>query len=116
MPAVHPAPHVAPTESAPRLQQRPAPSSAAFTALALAARLHGVSADPDALRHASGLGPAEPVPRSALLLAARGLGLRARLVRSTARRLAATPLPALAMLRDDDDEGGDRPVVLLQAR
>lgn len=38
-----------------------------------------------------------------LLLAAKHLGLKAKLTRTTAERLALTPLPALALLRDEQD-------------
>lgn len=80
----------------------------ALRALVLAARVLGVPAELDALRHAHAcpggrVGPAE------LLRAARALGLRARQVRSDWAALAHTPLPALARL------AGGRYAVLARA-
>jgi ATP-binding cassette, subfamily B, bacterial HlyB/CyaB len=72
----------------------------ALQALAVIARLHHVACDPDALLHQLGLSPSAPATPDALLLAAKRLGLRARRVRTAADRLALTPLPALALLRD----------------
>lgn len=72
----------------------------ALQALCLLARLHHVAADPALLQHQLGLsaqghpGPAE------LTLAARHLGLKARLSTTRADRLTLCPLPALARLHD----------------
>jgi subfamily B ATP-binding cassette protein HlyB/CyaB len=64
--------------------------------LVLLARFHGLAADPDQLAHeyrenGSPFGPAE------VLRAAKALGLKAKRVRTTARRLSHTPLPAMAI-------------------
>src|SRR5699024_10261086 len=67
--------------------------------LVLLAQFHGVAADPAQLRHASGRGD-EPFDDTALLLAAKRLGLKAKITRQPAERLDRVALPALA-LRDD---------------
>ena len=94
--------------------QTPAPESsfAALAALCLIARLHHVAADPAQLSHALGWSPSHRPDIQGLLLAARHLGLKAALTRSNAERLSLTPLPALAVLRDE--QGKERCVVLAQ--
>lgn len=83
-------------------------SHAAAEALCLLARLHRVAAEPAALMHELGKSPSERWSVEDLLLAAKHLGLKAKLSRTHAERLALTPLPALALLRDG------RTVVLAQ--
>ncbi len=79
------------------------------------ARFHQIAADPQTLGHQLGLSANEPVGASDLLLAAKHLGLKAKLSRTTIERLPLSPLPALALLRS---EGGDvrtvRTVLLAQ--
>lgn len=89
------------------------PERAALRALAAIARLHGVAADADALAHELGLPPSADIPPEDLLLAARQLKLRARLVRSTPDRLAFVPLPALARVQPVEG-GAHRWMVLAQ--
>jgi len=89
----------------------PQPSNP-LVALCLIARLHRVAADPDHLRHQLGWPPAEQPGSAGVLLAARQLGLKAKLVRSNRERLSAVPLPALAWVRDE--AGMARLVVLGQ--
>jgi len=80
-----------------------------LTALCMVARMHQVAADPAHLAHQLGW-PASHVPgMTDLLLAARALGLKAKLSRSTPERLLLMALPALAVLND----GGSRRVVVL---
>lgn len=67
--------------------------------LVLLAQFHGVAADPAQLRHTSGRGD-EPFDDMALLLAAKHLGLKAKIIRQPVERLDRVALPALA-LRDD---------------
>ncbi|MGB3460822.1 MAG: type I secretion system permease/ATPase [Rhodanobacter lindaniclasticus] len=67
--------------------------------LVLLAQFHGVAADAAQLRHNAGYG-ADPFDDTALLLAARKLGLKAKIVRQSAERLDRVALPALA-LKDD---------------
>ena len=74
--------------------------AAEFVALSLMARLHHVAADADSLCHALGKSRSEPVTTEDLLLAARHLGLKARLSRTAPERLSLTPLPALALMHD----------------
>ncbi len=70
----------------------------------MVARLHHVAADPATLAHQLGLSPSHPLTLDDLLRAARQLGLKAKVVRTTAERLALTPLPALAVLRPPEPE------------
>ncbi len=83
-----------------------------LAALCLIARLHHVAADSAQLCHALGWAPNHAPNSQDFLLAAKHLGLRATLTRSTPDRLALTPLPALALLRDE--AGAIRTVVLAQ--
>ncbi len=86
-----------------------APASAScdggLLALCAIARLHQVAADPASLAHQLGLAPSQPVRVDDLLRASRHLGLRARLIRTSAKRLARTPLPALAVMSAADRHG-----------
>ena len=70
-------------------------------ALVLIARFHGISADPDQIRHNAGNGHAR-LSEQALALAARRLGLKTRIVKVSAARLARTPCPALMFGPDGD--------------
>lgn len=70
--------------------------------LVMMARLHGVAADPEQLAHEHASGARSfGVPE--ILLAARGLELQAKLVRTGLDRLDKTPLPALAISPVGDD-------------
>jgi subfamily B ATP-binding cassette protein HlyB/CyaB len=73
---------------------------AALSALCLIARLHQVATEPAALLHQLGKSPSEPLTPQDLLLAAKHLGLKAKLSPTTLERLSLTPLPALALMRD----------------
>ena len=75
------------------------------------ARLHQVAAEPAHLAHQLGWPPSRRPSLTDLLLAAKHLGLKAKLSRTTADRLALCPLPALAVWRD---ETAARTVVLAQ--
>jgi ATP-binding cassette, subfamily B, bacterial HlyB/CyaB len=85
---------------------------AGLQALCLVARLHQVAADPAKLAHFLGIGAGADLQPCDLLLAAKHLGLKARLHVATRDRLALTPLPAIALLADGD--GSTRYVVLAQ--
>ncbi|MGA0571771.1 type I secretion system permease/ATPase [Variovorax sp. VNK109] len=76
------------------------------------ARFHQIAADPNTLAHQLGLSNNEPVTTQDLLLAAKHLGLKAKLSRTGAERLQLSPLPALAFLRSE--EGEVRTVLLAQ--
>ena len=83
-----------------------------WRALCLLARLHHIAADPDTLVHERGLSTRAAVSDDELLGAAMQLGLKAKLSRTLAERLALAPLPALAKLVDAS--GGERWVLLAQ--
>ncbi len=83
-----------------------------LAALCLIARLHQVAADPAHLAHQLGWPPSHRPGPTDLLLAAKHLGLKAKLSRTTPDRLPLSPLPALAVLRDQT--GVERTVVLAQ--
>ena len=82
-------------------------------ALALLLRIHGVAAEQSQLRHRLG---SAAVGVTEMLRCATELGLKARAVRTTWARLAQTPLPAVAALKDGGflllgKAGGDRALV-----
>ena len=81
-------------------------------ALCTVARFHQIAADASLLAHQLGLTPSEPIDTAALLRAAKQLGLKAKSSRTTPERLSLTPLPALAVLRNED--GSERFVILAQ--
>jgi len=89
-----------------------APAASPLAALCLIARLHHVAAEPAQLCHALGWPPSHEPSSTDLLLAAKHLGLKATLSRSSAERLTLTPLPALALVRDS--QGAVHSVVLAQ--
>ncbi|RYF31330.1 MAG: type I secretion system permease/ATPase, partial [Comamonadaceae bacterium] len=91
---------------------QPAHAFAGLLALCAIARFHQIAADPATLAHQLGLTPSDPVDTTTLLRAAKALGLKAKRSRSSIDRLPLTPLPALAIVRDED--GNERPVVLAQ--
>jgi ATP-binding cassette, subfamily B, bacterial HlyB/CyaB len=90
----------------------PANTASQLAALCLIARLHHVAADPVQLCHALGWTPSHQPSSADFLLAAKHLGLKASLTRADVDRLSLTPLPALALLRDES--GAERTVVLAQ--
>ncbi|KWT65080.1 MULTISPECIES: type I secretion system permease/ATPase [unclassified Variovorax] len=67
-------------------------------ALCTLARLHQVAADPHTLAHQMGLSSGEAITTDLLVRAARLLGLKAKVTRTTLDRLALTPVPCLALL------------------
>jgi subfamily B ATP-binding cassette protein HlyB/CyaB len=67
-----------------------------LAALALIAQFHGVPADVEQLRHASGQSSRQ-IGVADLELAARSLGLKTRRASTTAKRLASLPMPALML-------------------
>ncbi|MBQ4855818.1 type I secretion system permease/ATPase [Rhodanobacter sp. B2A1Ga4] len=67
--------------------------------LVLLAQFHGIAADAAQLRHDAGRGN-QPFDETALLLAAKRLGLKAKVVRQPAERLDRVALPALALMND----------------
>ncbi len=74
--------------------QTPDPALSVFVALL---RFHGIGADAAQLRHRFGV---NKIGIQEMLRGAREFGLRARACRTSWKRLALTPLPAIAVLRD----------------
>src|SRR5215468_2359262 len=70
---------------------------AGLAALVTLLRFHGIGADQEQIRHQCG-GVAIRVPE--MLRVAKAFGLKVRAYRSSWRRLAKTPLPGIAVLRD----------------
>jgi Ca2+-binding RTX toxin-like protein len=87
-------------------------ASDALAGLCAVARFHHVAADPATLAHQIGCGPGEAASTDVLLRAAKQLGLKAKVSRTSLDRLALTPLPALALLRGE--QGGVHFVILAQ--
>ena len=81
-------------------RQSALPNRHSLAGLCVIARLHHVAADPDSLAHQLGIAPTQAVVADDLLLAARHLGLRARLSRAAPDRLPLAVLPALARMSD----------------
>lgn len=67
--------------------------------LVLLAQFHGIAADADQLKHEFGRG-SEPFDETALLLAAKKLGLKAKVTAQPAERIGKASLPALALVPD----------------
>jgi ATP-binding cassette, subfamily B, bacterial HlyB/CyaB len=86
----------------PHSTPNPSTALASLTALCTIARLHQVAADPATLAHQLGLVLTDSLSTDDLLQAAKHLGLKAKLSRSSVDRLALTPLPALAVMRDKE--------------
>jgi len=72
------------------------PLDTGLTCLVMLARLHGVAADPDQLAHEYHTG-GKPFSKTEILLAAKKLGLQAKVVKTNLARLDKTPLPAMAI-------------------
>ncbi|MDZ7920673.1 type I secretion system permease/ATPase [Rhodoferax sp.] len=88
-------------------------ASSALSALCAIARFHQVAADPATLAHQMGIASTDAVTTADLLGAAKHLGLKAKLSRSSIDRLGLVPLPALAVVKTDD--GSLRIVILAQS-
>jgi ATP-binding cassette, subfamily B, bacterial HlyB/CyaB len=68
-----------------------------LVALVMLLRFHGIGADPAQIRHRFATAP---IGVAEMLRCAKELGLKARARRTNWSRLAYTPLPAIAVLRD----------------
>src|SRR3546814_10020466 len=77
------------------------PRDPALPGLRLLAQFHGVPVDPAQLAHQFG-GTGEPFDETALLLAAKQLGLKAKITAQPAERMAMATLPALALRPDGE--------------
>jgi subfamily B ATP-binding cassette protein HlyB/CyaB len=80
--------------------------------LCLLARLHHIAAEPASLAHQLGIPPSEAITHTDLLRAAKHLGLKSKISRTTPERLNMAALPALAKLVSED--GSERWVLLAQ--
>ena len=86
-------------DSGPRAGTPPEPDTG-LIGLVMLARFHSVAADPDQIAHEFRV-DGRPFETTQVLLAAKRLGLKAKLVHTDFARLERTPLPALAV----DTEG-----------
>ena len=77
--------------------EMPGPTDPGLTALVMLLRFHGVGADPAQIRHQSGTATIGTVD---MVRCAREFGLKARELKTSWERLANTPLPAIAVLKD----------------
>jgi ATP-binding cassette, subfamily B, bacterial HlyB/CyaB len=99
------------SSSASTEDERAGPSKSLIT-LVLLARLHHIAADPGTLSHQLGLASSEQLTPFQVLRAAKHLGLKAKITRTSADRLNLAALPAMAKLSNSD--GIDRWVLLAQ--
>ena len=93
--------------------ETPGPNDPGLTALVMLLRFHGVGADPAQIRHQCGTAA---IGTSDMIRCAREFGLKARELKTSWGRLANTPLPAIAGLKDGGflllgKFGGDKVVV-----
>jgi subfamily B ATP-binding cassette protein HlyB/CyaB len=84
----------------------------AMQAICLLARLHHIAAEPASLAHQLGIPPSETISHTDLLRAAKHLGLKSKISRTTPERLNMAALPAMAKLVGED--GAERWVLLAQ--
>ncbi len=90
-------PMTAGPDASPRQAASPTePIDSGLACLLLIARLQGINAEAEQLRHEFSV-DGQPLSEQEILLAARKLGLRAKRVKVEMARLAHTPLPAIAV-------------------
>ena len=77
--------------------ETPGQNDPGLVALVMLLRFHGVGADPAQIRHQCGTAA---IGTSDMIRCAKELGLKAREVKSSWARLATTPLPGIAVLKD----------------
>src|SRR5882672_6237719 len=75
----------------------PGPNDPGLTALVMLLRFHGIGADPAQIRHQCGTAA---IGIADMIRCAKEFGLKAREVKSSWARLATTPLPVIAALKD----------------
>ena len=78
-------------------EDNPSSADPGLKVLVALLRFQGIGADPDQIRHRMGMAKIG-VPE--MLRYAKELGLKAKVQKSSWERLATTPLPAIAALRD----------------
>ncbi len=81
------------------LKSGPVPLDPGLSCLVMMARLHGVAADASQLRHEFSA-DGQPFSQTEVLLAAKSLGLHAKLMTALPERLDHVPLPAVAIGKD----------------
>lgn len=77
----------------------PPPIDTGLVCLVMMARLHNVAASPEQIQHEYSV-DGKPLGRGEILLAARKLQLKAKLIKTKYERLIQTPLPAIACHKD----------------
>src|SRR3984893_13494893 len=77
--------------------EMPGPGDPGLIALVMLLRFHGVGADPAQIRHHCGTAA---IGTADMIRCAREFGLKARQLKTSWARLATTPLPAIAALKD----------------
>lgn len=77
----------------------PPPIDTGLVCLVMMARLHNVAASPEQIQHEYSV-DGKPLGRGEILLAARKLQLKAKLIKTKYERLIQTPLPAIACDKD----------------
>ena len=77
--------------------QAPGLNDPGLVALVMLLRFHGIGADPVQIRHQCG---ASAISVADMIRSAKAFGLKAREIKSSWARLANTPLPAIAALKD----------------
>ncbi len=85
----------------------PPVDAGSLAALCMIARFHQIAADPATLAHQLGIAPGGAVGKDDLLRAAKHLGLKAKLSKTTPERLRLTPLPALALMHENASPAND---------
>jgi len=93
-------------------EEAKAPPVHPLAMLCLLARLHHIAVEPASLAHQLGISPSEAISHTDLLRAAKHLGLKSKISRTTPERLNMAALPALAKLVGED--GAERWVLLAQ--
>lgn len=89
---------VPPSDAEPDATKVNTAADSGLACLLLMAGLHGIAADPQALRHRHA-NERGVLDSTAISLAARDIGMTARLVKSSPQRLGKVPLPAIACSR-----------------
>jgi subfamily B ATP-binding cassette protein HlyB/CyaB len=77
--------------------ETPGPNDPGLTALVMLLRFHGAGADPAQIRHQCGTAA---IGTADMIRCAKEFGLKAREMKTSWPRLATTPLPAIAALKD----------------
>lgn len=94
-----PPPNYVTQNPAPRLDSEAAPIDTGLACLIMMAHLHNIAAEPAQLAHEYKV-DGKPLDKTALLLAAKQVGLKAKDIKVDRQRLEKTPLPAIAIDQD----------------